>query len=265
MGNLDYIEQLGMGEPKADETTDLTSETNTTEATDSVTPQDMLTDSEERTSEPQTDTANDSIDENTVSPELLDLKKQIEGMEKRIADKDAYIDELREMSKLREESKQKDTLDNTDTDNEVVEEDFWDDPIAYVNKMKAEFDQKTHVQQMQINETIYANTVEDYWGTVNQDNLLKAIKSDDSFAEKFNSSKEPYKLAYEYLTEKKTAKAQSESELREQIRKEVMAEIGKTSTGKKQTVPSTTNMGGNSGDGKRNDAEDGFMAVFGQK
>jgi hypothetical protein len=262
MGNLDYIEQLGMGEPKADETTELTSETNTTEETDSVTPQDMLTDSEERTSEPQTDTT-DSVDENTVSPELLDLKKQIEGMEKRLADKDTYIDELREASKLREESKQKDTLDNnTDTDNEGVEEDFWDDPVAYVNKMKEEFARQSHVQQMQINETIYANTVEDYWGTVNQDNLLKAIKADDSFAEKFNSSKEPYKLAYEYLTEKKTASAKSEEALREQIRKEVLAEIGKSPSEKKKTVPSTTNMGGNSGDGKSNAPEDGFMAVF---
>lgn len=260
MGNLDYIEQMGAGEPKATETTELEA-TATTEDT----PQDMLTDFEEQTSTSQTGTeVSKGESENTVSPELLELKKQIDGMEKRIADKDAYIEELREASKLREQSKQQDNLDNTDTDNESVEDDFWDDPVAYVNKMKEEFARTNHVQQMQINETIYANTVEDYWGTVNQENLLKAIKSDEGFAEKFNTSKEPYKLAYEYLTEKKSAKAKTEAELREQIKREVMAELGKSPSGKKEVVPSTSNMGGRSGDTKRNDAEDGFMAVFGR-
>jgi hypothetical protein len=258
--NLSYIEQLGMGEPKAEETTELEAET-TTEAK----PQDMLTDFEEQTSKPQTETeVKESKEENTVSPELLELKKQIDGMEKRIADKDAYIDELREASKLRETSTQKDTLDNSDTDGSGADDDFWDDPVAYVNKMKEEFARTNHVQQMQINETIYANTVEDYWGTVNQENLLKAIKSDEGFADKFNTSKEPYKLAYEYLTEKKSVKAKTEAELREQIKREVMAELGKAPSKKKEVVPSTSNMGGNSGDTKRNDAEDGFMAVFGR-
>lgn len=259
MGNLDYIEQMGAGEPKAEETTDLEATTTTED-----TPQDMLTDFEEQTSTSQTETEVDTSEaENTVSPEMLELKKQIDGMEKRINDKDAYIEELREASKLREQSKQPDSLDNADTDNESVEDDFWDDPIAYVNKMKDEFARTQHIQQMQINETHYANTVEDYWGTVNQENLMKAIKSDEGFAEKFNTSKEPYKLAYEYLTEKKSVKAKTEAELREQIKREVMAELGKSpDTKKKETVPSTTNMGGNSGDGKRNEPEDGFMAVF---
>lgn len=259
MGNLDYIEQLGMGEPKADETTELGSETNTNDWNN----QNLNSESEVQPSE--NNGTNNNSKENTVSPEMLELKKQIDGMEKRIADKDAYIEELREASKLREQSKAQDNLANTDTDSTSVEDEFWEDPIAYVSKMKEEFARQSHIQQMQINETIYANTVEDYWNTVNQENLLKAIKNDDDFAEKFNTSREPYRLAYEYLTEKKKAVSQSEAELREQIRREIMEEIGKSPNQRKETVPSTTNLGGKSGDQKRNDAEDGFMAVFGQR
>lgn len=247
MSNLDFIEQLGMGEPTTEPDTEL-------EVKDS---QDNPNEDFVQDSTEEVETTEETItEETTVPPELVELKKQVEGMEKRIADKDAYIEQLREESKAREVAKEETQSEDG------VEDDFWDDPVGYVNKMKEEFTNQSRVQQMQINEAVYANTVDDYWKTVNQDALKEAVATDAKFYESFNNSKEPYKTAYEYLSQKKNAVKKSEDDLRARIRQEVMDELklGK----KKETVPSTTNLGGKSSNGKSNEPEDGFLSVFGR-
>lgn len=234
MGNLDFIEQLGMGMPS-------------TESTESSV--------EDTTSNPETDLSIEPEqkvqEENTESPEFLELKKQIEGMEKRIKDKDDYIQKLREESQAKEQSKEENIGEE--------EDDFWNDPVGKYKSMQ----QQLQLQQLQIAETIYANTVEGYWKTVNQDALREAVATDIEFAKTFNSSKEPYKTAYEYLTAKKESKYKSEQALRDEIRRELMAEMGAKTT--KETVPNVASMPSKSNTNSRNNDEDGFMAVFGRR
>ena len=238
-GNLSYIEELGIGEPSVEST-----ESHEEKETNDSPEEDFV-------QEPETDSDTNETQENTESNELDELRKMIEGMEKRIADKDDYIE------KLRNESKQEATKE-VDEDKGVDEEDdFWEDPV----KKYKELQKTIQIQQMQIQETIYANTVDGYWETVNQDALKEAVATDTEFAEKFNKSSEPYKTAYEYLTAKKQAKVQSEQSLREQIKQELLKEMNIKSA--KETVPSTTSMTSKSGGSKRDVSEDGFASVFG--
>jgi hypothetical protein len=244
-GNLDFIEQLGMGEPTTEENTE---SLETKEVNQDSPEEDFVQEPTEQTVDKE------ETQEDTEPNELAELKKQMDIMQKRIDDKDNYIQELREQSKKKEaESSEEDGVE------EDSEDEFWEDPVGKYKELQ----QQMKIQQLQIQETIYANTVDDYWKTVNQDALKEAVATDTEFAQKFNSSKEPYKTAYEYLTAKKTAKVKSEESLREQIRKELLAEMGKDKP-KKETVPSTTNLGGKSGDSPKGETEDGFMAVFGR-
>lgn len=240
MNDLSYIEELGIGEQPSDENTDSQQE----EITPNESNEDFVQDSdvESETNESQ---------EETEPNEMAELKKMIEGMEKRIADKDEYIEKLREESKSKEskEVQEEEVVDEEDS--------FWEDPVGKYKEL-----QKTiQMQQMQIQETIYANTVEGYWDTVNQDALKEAVATDTEFANKFRSSKEPYKMAYEYLSAKTKEKTKSQEALKEQIRKELLAEMNVKQ--KKETVPSTANLGGKSDGSKNNATEDGFASVFG--
>ena len=246
-GNLDYIEQLGMGEPTTEENTE---SLETIEENQDSPNQDFVQEPTEQT----VDT--NEVQEDTEPTELAKIKEQMEVMQKRIDDKEKYIQELREQSKQKE-------VTESDEDNGVdSEEEFWEDPVAYVKKMKEEFSRQTQIQQMQIQETVYANTVEGYWDTVNQDALKKAVATDTEFAEKFNKSSEPYRTAYEYLTAKKTEKTKSEQSLREQIKKELMEEMNIKP--KKDTIPSTASMTSKSGGSLKDVPDDGFMSVFGR-
>jgi hypothetical protein len=236
-GNLSYIDELGIGEPA--ETTETQEDPNET----SGDAQNFVQESEEQPSE-------NNAQEDTEHNEYGDLQKQIEGLEKRLADKDDYINELRELSKAKEAEGQKDGVEEVDD-----EDAFWENPVERYKELQNQL----KIQQMQIQETVYANTVEDYWKTVNPDALKEAVATDTKFAQEFNGSKEPYKTAYEYLSAKKTQKVQSETALREQIRKELLAEMGKDKP-KKETVPSIQT--GSSGT-KNTAPEDGFSAVFG--
>jgi len=239
-GNLSYIDELGIGEPT--ETTETQKEPNET----SGDARNFVQESGEQPSE-------NNAQEDTEHNEYGDLQKQIEGLEKRLADKDDYINELRELSKAKEADGQKDGVEEVDDEDE-----FWENPVERYKELQNQL----KIQQMQIQETIYANTVDGYWETVNQDALKEAVATDTEFAEKFNKSSEPYKTAYEYLTAKKQAKVQSEQSLREQIKQELLKEMNIKSA--KETVPSTTSMtSSKSGGSKRDASEDGFASVFG--
>jgi hypothetical protein len=243
-GNLEFIEELGMSEPISSENTESPEQENTPSSPE----EDFVQEPTEQTVDTKEETQED-----TEPNELDDKEKAI--MQKRIDDKEAFIQKQQaEIDRLRAESKER---EESLSKEEVVDEEdeFWEDPVAKYKELQ----RTVQLQQMQIQETVYANTVEDYWKTVNPDALKEAVATDTKFAEEFNGSKEPYKTAYEYLSAKKTQKVQSETALREQIRKELLAEMGKDKP-KKETVPSI--QAGSSGT-KNTAPEDGFSAVFG--
>ena len=110
--NLDYIQELGIG---SDDATQSDAETNDTG--------DIVQDSSTEESEVSTGG-------NTEPDISVELRKQIEGLEKRISDKDEYINTLREQSKAREEDSYG---DNEDTDQV---DDFWENPEKVIQDMK---------------------------------------------------------------------------------------------------------------------------------
>ena len=230
----DYIKEMGIDSTKA--TPETEAEVNNTE--------DFVQDS--NTEESKVDT-----DGNT-EPNISDgLQKQIDGLEKRIADKDDYINTLREQSKAQEAEVSGDV--DTETD------DFWDDPEAKFNDMR----ETMRIQQMQIGETQYANTVENYWKTVNQEALKTAVATDADFADTFNSSNEPFRVAYEYLSKKTEAETASKQSLRDEIKAELLKEMG-IDKPKKEAIPNMGDMGGKSSDKRKSNAsDDGFASVFG--
>lgn len=228
----DYIKELGIG---SEDATQMDAESNDTG--DFV--QDSTT---EESIEAKTDT------EPNISEEL---RKQIAGLEKRISDKDEYINLLREQSKAQEEQG---SWEEDDTP-----ADFWDDP----EKIVADMRETIRIQQMQIAETQYANTVDNYWKTVNPDALKRAVATDADFSKEFNKSSQPYKVAYEYLSKQAEAEKSKEQTLREQIKAELLKEMG-VKKPKDSPIPNMGSMGGSNG--KKTDApDDGFAAVFGRK
>lgn len=234
------IEELGIGvQPEENTETPNETQIESENTTDFVQEQQVSNDTEEVSQE------------ETEPKEINELRKQIEVLEKRVTDKDDYINKLREESKAKEESKSDDSVEDT-------EDDFWDDPVGKFQALEKKF----QLQQMQIQETVYANTVDDYWKTVTPDNIKEAAALDSEFAEKFQSSTEPYKVAYEHLTNRNQAKAKESESLREQIRREVMEEL-KQNSSRKETVPSTTKLGGKPDGLNKDIPDDGFASVFG--
>lgn len=233
----DYIKELGIDSSEATPVTDA-KENN---------PEDFVQDSNTEESGKE-----EKADGNTEPDISLELRKQIEGLEKRIGDKDEYINTLREQSKANEES-------NSTVDVETQSDDFWDDPEKKYNDLR----ETMRVQSMQISETQYANTVDGYWKTVNQDALKTAVATDTEFQKEFNSSTEPYKVAYEYLSKATKAESDKSEQLRESIRQEILKEMGvDKDKPKKEGVPNMGNMGGSNGT-KSEASDDGFAAVFG--
>ena len=253
MSNLAYIEELGIGiNPDNNDT-----EVESNDTIEEESKEDFVQDAEDDTSE---DTKGDT----EPNSELLEsLKKQIEGMEKRLADKDDYINQLREASKQKEAEKQQEV----DTDSIDEEESFWDDPEKIIKAQKEEIRQQkeqARIQQLQIAEIHYANTVDDYWKTVNPDALKEAVSSDSEFAKEFNNSKEPYKTAYEYLKQNSQKKADMKKAEEERIIREYLEKNGITEKQKKDAPPNI-NGGGKSSGSVKEAPTDGFAAVFGSK
>ena len=235
--SLDYIDELGIGSEEP--TIEDGSQDNSNESD-----KDLSLDSGE---EPEEQTEGD-----TEASKFEVLQEQIKGMEKRMADKDTYIQELKEMSKTKEPE--------VEVDEE--ESDFWDDPESKYKQMQ----EQMNIQGLRLQEAVYANTVDGYFKTVNPESLKEAVSTDAEFAEKFNNSKEPYKVAYEHLSQvaeaRKVEKDTSDKAYRDKIRAEVLEEL-KQKPSSKDTVPNinssgSSNQSGNSG------SDDGFASIFGQ-
>ena len=231
----DYIKELGIDSSEATPVTEVL-ENN---------PEDFVQDSNTEESGVK------EADGNTEPDISLELKKQIEGLEKRIGDKDDYINKLRDESKALEESNSTEEVNDT-TD------DFWDDPEQKFKDMQ----ETMRVQAMQIAETQYANSVDDYWKTVNQDALQKAVATDTEFQAEFNKSNDPYRVAYEYLSKQTKDSVAKDVSLRESIRQEILKEMGVDKDKPKQEgVPNMGSLGGSNGS-KSEAVSDGFASVF---
>jgi len=252
MANLDYIEELGIGENLDNNDTEVESNDQEEESQE-----DFVQEPEEKPS--------DNIEADTEQPnELQSLvdsyKSQIDGMEKRIADKDEFINELRDASKQKEADKQQEV----DTE-KTEDDDFWSNPEQTIKDLKLELKEQreaTKIQQMQTHEIHYANTVDDYWKTVNQDTLKEAVSMDSEFATEFNKSNEPYKTAYEYLKQKNQTRVDSDKAMKDKIIQDYLKENGMEKKESKE-VPPNVNVGGKSGSTSKKATSDGFAAMFG--
>lgn len=229
---LDYVNELGIG---SDEPTNDDGESNNN-TQDSLNDSDNSTQSDDESKNTQSDT------------ERAEWERQIKALEKRISDKDAYINELR-----KESQKKGDVQQETEDD----EDDFWSNPEAHYKKLK----EQQRIQQMQIAEAVYANTVDNYWKVVNQSSLREAIASDSDFADVFNRSSEPYKVAYEHLTQRSRKKDDEMKSLKDKIRAEIMQELG-VKNKSVEAPPSMAKMSASGGSSK-NISDDGFASVFG--
>ena len=247
MGNLSFIEELGINEP--------------TEPTATDGDVNVNNDLSSEHNKPNTDGDANASQGNTEPDEkLVSLKKQIEGLEKRLNDKDAYINELREASKQQQ--------DNTNDGDTGSDEDFWDNPEGKFDALQKKFDEQSkqmHIQNLQVQEIHYANTVEKYWDVVSPDALRKAAAEDPSFADSFNNAEQPYKVAYEYLSKKNADKAKSDEEMKQQIIDEYLKEQGitKPNVDTSKGAPSMSSIGSSSGQGSSQESDDGFSSVFG--
>ena len=254
---LDYIKELGMDDSQTDDSTEV-------EVNDTVEKS-----TEDLSLEPE-DNSSVAVDEVTEpnDGELGALKKQIEGMEKRIADKDDFINELREASKQKEVEKQQ--VDKEDE----PEVDYWDDPEGAMNKVNEKLSQQDATiqqQQLFIQEVIYANTKEDYWKVVDPDGdgSYRAVKelaaADSEFAKQMNDSGgRGWNVAYDYLTTKTEAQSKSTEDAINAAVELRLKEMGVQSKEQKEVVPSINTGGKSTSSSAASEApNDGFAEVFG--
>ena len=139
-GNLEYIDDLGMGSQSTEET---------------APPAESTPDEKVETEQPNIE---------SLMAELESLKSQTEGMQKRIDDKDVYIEQLRKSK--------------NDEPEEETEEDFWSNPEKTIKALQ----DTMRVQQLQLQEQYYAATVDDYWKVVNPESLRQAVSGDEEFS-----------------------------------------------------------------------------------
>lgn len=178
---------------------------------------------------------------------LDELVLELEKAQKRISDKDKYINELRNSNK-NESSKE----ENND--------DFWSNPEGTVDTLKKEL---TNIRN-ELAETRYANTKQDYWDYVNSNDVQEALTTDAEFSSKLQEASNPYEFAYNYFKAKKESIKATESAsieaLKAKLREELLEEM--KAGPKKETVPSIKNIG-NSNSRFNDNIDDGFSAVFG--
>lgn len=254
----DLMEDLGMSEVSTNDETQ--EDLNLNDSTDESTQTDDNETSDNKTEEENTSTAEkDDTEDSEILARLKELEKNSEIADKRLTDKDKYINELKKQ--IDELSGSKDKPEEVE---ESTEEDFWDNPEGYIKKIMETnngLQEQLRIANLRIDEQSYAQDKKDYFELVNADNLKVEFAKDSKFLEDFNTSNEPYKVAYEYMKGKQDKSSASEAELREKLKAELLAELGLDKKNKK-SPPSINNLGGSSSD-KKDLPEDGFASVFG--
>lgn len=240
------MSDLGIG---SEESTPMEDNSNNTDNESIANDSDTSTLTDDST-ENSTVTDTQNSDTETLEQRMEKLVAELDKANKRISDKDRYINELKQ-------SKQEVKEDKVLTD----ESTFWDDPEGNFKKLN----EQLRIANLRIDESAYASDKPDYWKTVNGQAIQDAFKEDATFMQEFQTSDKPYEVAYEYLKSRNETKAQTETrqreQLKEELRKELLKEIGIKD--KKEVPPSINNVG--SGSSKSTVPEDGFMSVFGSK
>lgn len=238
------MNDLGIG---TDESTQSTNDTSKEEnlSVNSDTPTD---DGEKSETSDTGNTENSNTEvKDDYKAKLDELVLELEKAQKRISDKDKYINELRNSNK-NESSKE----ENND--------DFWSNPEGTVDTLKKEL---TNIRN-ELAETRYANTKQDYWDYVNSNDVQEALTTDAEFSSKLQEASNPYEFAYNYFKAKKESIKATESAsieaLKAKLREELLEEM--KAGPKKETVPSIKNIG-NSNSRFNDNIDDGFSAVFG--
>ena len=240
------MSDLGIG---SDESTPTEEESNNTNDNESIAnDSDTSTLTDDNADKSNTETV--EADTETLEEKITKIQADLEKANKRISDKDRYINELKQ-------GKQEDKKDNV---LEAEESTFWDDPEGNFKKMN----EQLRIANLRIDEQAYASDKSDYWKVVNGESIQEAFKEDGTFMEEFQRSNKPYELAYEYLKSKTETKVQTETRTREQmkeeLRKELLKEMGVKDN--REAPPSINSLGSNSSS-KKPIVEDGFAAVFG--
>lgn len=203
-----------------------------------------------------TDTETEEKETTSFEKELLEIKKQLEVNNKRLSDKDRFIEELKgELRDLREGKSQEKVESNGDS-----ESSFWDDPEGTIKRLSEEL----RVANIRIDESTFASNKPDYWDIVTADNLKEAFTKDAEFLDEFTSSKRPYEVAYNYLVSKQTESKSSFDKLVEERVNAKLKEMGISEKAKKETIPNIGNSGSSSSSNTKLEDND-YMSVFRRK
>lgn len=247
------MEGLGIGTEEATQTDVESQDKDLT--LDSDKPTQMDGDNSEPTVE--TDPSEES-DDTVNTGELETLRAELEKANKRISDKDRYINELKQGKQQGEDATA--ARDDFDTDDG---ESFWDDPEANYKKLMNQL----QIANLRIDENAYAMKHSDYYDIVNGEALKEAFDAHPEFLNDFNNSNRKYETAYKFLkanmeTKQMTAKQQQEK-LESEIRAKVLAELGISNDTPKKQVPPNMRSLGSASNAKQESSADGFASVFG--
>lgn len=249
------MEDLGISSD--DSTPVMEDDSNNPKENKSIDPDESTPNTDDNTAGEAEETDTAEADTETSEDKMTALKAELEKANKRISDKDKYINELRQGNTGKAET------EKIVGDDSASEDDFWEDP---------EGNYKTLLKQLQmanlrIDENAYAMKHTDYFDIVNGESIQDAFNTNPEFKEEFNNSPQPYETAYTFLkanleTEQLNNKQQKE-QLESEIRDKVLAELGiDKDTPKKQVPPNMRSLGSTS-TSKKDVAEDGFTSVFG--
>ena len=202
----------------------------------------------------ETDTA--KADTEPSEDEITALKAELEKANKRISDKDKYINELRQAKPEKAEKMVGD-------DAVASEDDFWEDPEA---NYKALLNQ-LQMANLRIDENAYAMKNADYFDVVNAESIQDAFQTNPEFMEEFNNSPRPYETAYTFLKANLETKQlndkQQKEQLESEIRDKVLSELGIDKDTPKKQIPPNMRSLGSASTNKKGASEDGFTSVFG--
>ncbi len=249
---VSLMEDLGIGSD--DSTPAMEDDSKNPEDTNDVNDSDAPTPDEDGKAEEAEETDTAEADTEPSEDNITALKAELEKANKRISDKDKYINELRQATPEKVEKGDGET---------ASEDDFWEDPEGNYKTLLSQL----HMANLRIDENAYAMKNADYFDVVNAESIQDAFQTNPEFMEEFNTSARPYETAYTFLKANLETKElndkQQKDQLESQIRDKVLAELGIDKDTPKKQIPPNMRSLGSASTGKKGGSDDGFTSVFG--
>ena len=249
------MEDLGIGSDES--TPEMEEESNNPESNESNDADAPTPEEDGKAPEEAEETDTAEADTDTSEDELTALKAELDKANKRISDKDKYINELRQGKTEKTET------EKTVGDDKTVDEDFWDDPEGKFKDLLGQL----HMANLRIDENAYAMKHSDYFEIVNAESIQEAFSTNPEFQEEFQTSSKPYETAYTFLKANLETKQlndkQQKEQLESEIRDKVLSELGIDKDTPKKKVPPNMQSLGSSSSTEKGASEDGFTSVFG--